>query len=141
VFSPRLWQVCPELDILIGGYIPANTLCIPPEHTPLRILIYTDNLTNWSDPGSQLDKYAKHAKANLRPLDGGPRGEMRWSETIWEEIYTTNPLVVAEVLRNLVDTCDSLGYGALDADGVDARDFLHNLIPSYGFERASDHSG
>jgi hypothetical protein len=55
---------------------------------------------------------------------------MRWSEITWGEIYATNPPVVAAVLRSLVETCEFLGYGALDADGVDARDFLRNLIPS-----------
>lgn len=131
MFKRRLWQVCPELDTLIGTHILANTLSIPPEHTPLRTLIHTCDLLDRSNSGLLLLwDYAKHAKANLRPLDGGPRGEMRWSETTWDGIYTINPPVVAAVLRSLVETCESLGYGALDADGVDARDFLRNLIPS-----------
>ena len=135
MFVRRLWQLCPELDTLIGTHILTTTLYIPPEHTPLRTLIHTRDLLDRSSSGLiLLWDYAKHAKANLRPLDGGLRGEMRWSENTWEGLYTTNPPVVAAVLRSLVETCDMLGYGALDADGVDARDFLHNLIPSSGPE-------
>ena len=133
MFSRRLWQVCPELDTLIGTHILSNTLDIPPEHTPLRTLIHTCDLMERSNAGVLLLwDYAKHAKVNLRPLDGGPRGEIRWSENTWEGIYITNPPVVAAVLRSLVETCEFLGYGALDADGVDARDFLHKVIPSCG---------
>jgi len=66
---------------------------------------------------------------NLRPLDGGLRGEMRWSENTWEEIYTAEPPVVAKALRILVEACESLGYSALDADGVDARNYLATLNP------------
>ena len=142
MFVRRLWQLCPKLDTLIGTHIVFNTLCIPPEHTPLRTLIHTRDLLEGSNSGLiiLLWNYAKHAKANLRPLNGRLRGEMRWSENTWAGLYTTNPLLVATMLRDLVDTCEILGYGALDADGVDARDFLHNLNPSSGFECVSPHS-
>lgn len=141
MFVRRLWQLCPKLDTLIGTHILSNTLCIPLEHTPLRTLIHTRDLLEGSNSGLLLLwDYAKHAKANLRPLDGGLRGEMRWSENTWAGLYTTNPPVVAAVLRSLVETCEILGYGALDADGVDARDFLHNLNPSSGPEGVSAHS-
>lgn len=111
-----------------------------PEHTPLRTLVHTRDLIRDSDPVFLLEKYARHAAANLQPLDGGLRGEMRWSENTWEEVYRTKPLEIAAVLRSLVETCDSLGYGALDADGVDARDFLHSLIPSCGSESVPQRS-
>ena len=141
MFVRRLWQLCPKLDTLIGTHIFAKSLCIPPEHTPLRTLIHTRDILDRLTSGSiQLWDYVKHAKDNLRPLDGGLRGEMRWSENTWEGLYATNPPVVAAVMRSLVETCDMLGYGALDADGVDARDFLHNLTPSSGPECVSAHS-
>jgi len=133
VFSRRLWEVCPKLDTLIGGHILANTLNIPPEHLPLRTLIHTCNVIDGFNPQPLLERYARHAKANLRPLEPGLRGEMRWSETTWEELCTTNPSVVAGGLRSLVRTCESLGYAVLDADGVDAHDFIR-LGPSSGSE-------
>jgi len=39
-------------------------------------------------------------------------------------IYTTNPPEVAEAFQILIGIYKGLGYGALDAGGIDARDFL-----------------
>jgi len=90
--------------VVIGDQILANTLRIPPEYIPLALRTLIQ-----SHSGTRLEYHALHAMVNLRPLDGGLRGEMRWSENTWEEFETTEPPVVAKGLRILVEACESWG--------------------------------